>query len=171
MSEVKRPQCSVLTLKTPTVNTCCILPSSASLEPKLHKVKGLGKNIVLLADSSASRAPHTHFVLERQLIRLHAPEGTAKTSKHFVQALMAANRADNTLARVEMETEQVGVCVCVCACRDIQVIESLHHYSLTYSTAVCPRLVSLCNMRLITQAGLLVVSFFFLQRRQRFSHS
>lgn len=68
----------------------------------------------MLADSSASLAVHTHFVLERQLIRLGAPEGTAKTSKHFVRALMAAKGADNTLARLEMETEEVGVCMSVC---------------------------------------------------------
>lgn len=70
----------------------------------------------MLADLSASMALHTPFVLERRLIRLHVPEGTAKTSKHFVQALMAAIGADNTLVRVEMETEEVGVCVCVCVC-------------------------------------------------------
>ena len=118
------------------------MPTSATLEPNLPKVKvqGREKNDNMLADLSASPATRTHFVLERQLIRLHAPEGTAKTSKHFVRALMAANGADNTLVRVEMETEEVGVCVCMCVCvnRDVRLIESLHHYSLTYSAAYAP---------------------------------
>ncbi len=123
-------------------------------------VKVQRKNIIVCADSSASLASHTHFVLERQLIRLHAPEGTAKTSKHFVQALMAANGAGNTLAKVEMETEEVGVRMCVCVCWQQRCwaywIPPSLFINLQYS--ICPGLVSVCNMRLITHAGLLVLS-------------
>lgn len=57
---------------------------------------------------------------------------SAQTHKHFVQDLMAANSAGNTLARVEMETAAVGACESVCAKkRHARLIESLHHYSLT----------------------------------------
>lgn len=44
---------------------------------------------------------HTYFILERQLIRLHVPEGTAKTSSHFVQDCVAAIGPDGTLVGVE----------------------------------------------------------------------
>lgn len=45
---------------------------------------------------------------------------------------MAANIADNTLVRVEMETAAVGACESVCAKKGhARLIESLHHYSLT----------------------------------------
>lgn len=68
---------------------------------------------------------HTNPVLERQFIRLPTPKGSAKTSK-FVQA----RQQDNTSVRVEMEAEELGRRRFVC-----ELIESLHHYSLTYSAA------------------------------------
>lgn len=75
-------------------------------------------------------------------LRCVSLRASAQTSKHFIQDLMAANGADNTLARVEMETsavgagEREGVCLCVCPCvcakkRHGRLIEPLHHYSLT----------------------------------------
>lgn len=89
--------------------------------------------------------------------------GTAKTSKHFVLDLMAANRADNTLARVEMETKEVGVCVWVGVCIRLFVcartlrtemfslLNPSHHYSLT---CICQELVRVCDIRLMTHIGL-----------------
>lgn len=103
-------------------------------------MKVQGNDAFVLAASSASLAWSCTATLSLRGSSLGCMglRGTAKTSKHFVLDLMAANRADNTLARVEMETEEVGVCVCGCVCvhtrvcvrmhaedRDVQLIESL----------------------------------------------
>lgn len=136
----------------------------------LCRVKVHGNDAFVLAASSASlaRSCTPTLSLRGSSLGCMGLRGTAKTSKHFVLDLMAATRADNTLARIEMETIEVGVCVWVGVCIRVFVcartlrtetfsLLNLSHCSLS---CICQGLVSVCDIRLITHIVLLVQSVF-----------